>query len=81
MRHILCLLLVLIPFQASAKAPECPLYSNKQACLTAVQESHQNYMDFLYEEYPKEERPPELIQAANDIKHFEMLACQKTCLN
>ncbi len=78
---ILRYLIVLLPLQAMAKAPECPLYSNKKLCLAAVDESYKNYLDYLKDEYTDETRPTELIQAANDVKHYERLACQKTCLN
>jgi hypothetical protein len=74
------LLFLLLPLPLLGKAPECPLYPNKKACLTAVDETYMNYLDYLNEEY-QEEKPMELIQAAIDIRHFEALACQKTCLN
>ena len=79
--RILILMIILLPFQAMAKAPECPLYPNKKQCLFAVDETYKNYLDYLKEEYTDEMRPTELIQAANDVKHYESLACQKTCLN
>jgi len=78
--RILILLILFMPLQAFAKAPECPAYSNKRDCLHSVDENYQNYFDFIDEEYP-EDKKSELIKAANDIKFFESLACQKTCLN
>lgn len=78
--RILCLLIILLPIAAGANAPECPFYPNKKACLSAVDETYKNYLDYLKEEYT-DEKPPELIQAASDIRHYEGLACQKTCLN
>jgi len=64
---------------AFANAPECPLYSTKRECLASVEENYKKFLDFIEEEYdsPKET----LIDAANDIKKYESLACQKTCLN
>jgi hypothetical protein len=64
---------------AFARAPECPLYSTKKECLASVEENYKNFLDFIEEEYdPPQEK---LIEAANDIKKYETLACQKTCLN
>ncbi len=64
---------------AFASAPECPLYSTKRECLASVEENYRKFLDFIEEEYdsPKDT----LIEAANDIKKYESLACQKTCLN
>ena len=78
--RILFLLILLIPLQAFAEAPECPEYANKYQCLQSVEENYKRFLDFIDDEYvPKEEEI--LIQAALDIKHYEGLACQKTCLN
>lgn len=65
---------------AFASAPECPLYSTKRECLASVEENYKNLFDYILEEY---DHPPqeEIIIAANDIKKYETLACQKTCLN
>lgn len=75
----LLFLTLFMPFQAFATPSECPLYANKQDCLQSVENNYKTYLDFLDEEYnsPKDE----LIEAANSIRHFESLACQKTCLN
>lgn len=64
---------------AFAKAPECPLYSTKKECLASVEENYKNFLDFIEEEYDSPQE--KLIEAANDIKKYETLACQKTCLN
>ncbi|MBP6951275.1 MAG: hypothetical protein KA112_01435 [Alphaproteobacteria bacterium] len=79
MRKLL-LLSLLIPFQAFAMAPECPAYDNKRECMHSVDESYNNFLKEIEEEYKKNQQP-ELIQAANDVKHFEILACKRTCLN
>jgi hypothetical protein len=76
----LTFLLLLIPLHVFAAAPECPIYANKQECLVSVEENYTNFLDFIESEYEKEGQD-ELIQAANDIKFYETLACQKTCLN
>jgi hypothetical protein len=77
MRNFIWLLL-LLPVDVLAKAPECPLYPSKTECLSSVEENYRNFLDFIDEE---EEDKDKLIQAATDIKHYEALACQKTCLN
>lgn len=78
MRKIM-LLTLFMPLQAFANPPECPIYANTYDCLQSVEENYKSYIDFIDEEYnsPKEE----LIEAANTIKKYEALACQKTCLN
>ena len=74
----LTFLIFLIPYQALAKAPECPGYATRQECLNSVEDNYQKFLDFIgYEE--KEE--DQLILVARDIKHYENLACKKTCLN
>lgn len=79
----LILFTLLLPLQALAEAPECPIYPNKRMCLTSVDESLKKFLDFIDTEYSEdpEDKKKEMIQAANDIKHYESLACQKTCLN
>ncbi len=74
--RILLFLCVLIPAEVLAKAPECPLHENKKLCLESVEENYRKFLEFLDEEEAKEQ----LIEAANSTKHFESLACQKTCL-
>lgn len=71
-------ILLFFSCETFADVPECPFHSNKRECLLSVEEEYKNFLDFIEEEYvsPKEE----LIQAANDVKHFESLACQRTCL-
>jgi hypothetical protein len=85
MRNFIWLLL-LIPVDVFAKAPECPLYANKHECLSSVEKNYREFLDFIdaengsYDEEDEKERN-KLLMAAADIKHFESLACQKTCLN
>jgi len=76
----LTFLFLWIPLQVFAKAPECPQYDNKYECLLSVENNYTNSLDYIEGEYEKESQD-ELIQAANDIKFYEALACQKTCLN
>lgn len=78
----LILFIFLMPTCVFAEAPECPIYANKSLCLQSVEENYKNFLDFLNEEDIEDKnQKDELIQAANDTKHFESLACQKTCLN
>ena len=75
------ILILLIPVQSLAEAPECPFYQNKQECLRSVESNYKNFLDFI-NEATDEEEPVErdrLIQASLDIKKYEGLACQKTC--
>jgi len=76
---VVIFLISLMTAPAFAKAPECPLFPDRKTCLRSTEENYKNFLDFIEEEYndPKDE----LIQAAVDIKHFETLACEKTCLN
>ena len=78
MRNLIWLLL-LLPVNVSAKAPECPAYSTKKECLQSVDDNFNKLFEFLNEE--EGDFKKKLIQAATDIKHYETLACQKTCLN
>jgi len=73
----LFILVLLLSTEVFAKAPECPLYPNKRLCLDSVEENYQRFLEFLDEEEEKEK----MIEAAVSIKHFESLACQKTCIN
>lgn len=79
--NILAVLIIFLfsATSAFAKAPECPLYSIKKECLASVEENYKNFLDFIEEEYDSPQE--KLIEAANDIKKYETLACQKTCLN
>jgi hypothetical protein len=61
----LILLLLLLPFSVQA--------------LKSVMENYEGLIDFIQRE--SQEKEPEMIQAANDIKRYESLACKKTCLN
>lgn len=77
------ILIILISEPAFAKPPECPIYNNKQQCLRSVESNYKNFLDFINEN-ADEEDPVErdnLIQASLDIKKYESLACQKTCLD
>jgi hypothetical protein len=73
----LFLLVLLLSTQVFAKAPECPLYASKEDCLESVEENYRRFLEFIEEEDAKEQ----MIEAALSIKHFESLACQKTCVN
>jgi len=79
MRMLIFLTLVM-SLDAFAKPPECPMHPNKRECLSSVEENYKNLLDFIEQEI-KEESKVELIEAANHVKHYESLACQKTCLN
>lgn len=78
--RMLFLLILLIPGQVFARAPECPLFSNKRDCLEDVDKDYKDLLEYIEKEYDKEGQE-EMIQAAVDIRHFESLACAKTCLN
>lgn len=77
----LILLILLMPTSVFAKAPECPLYSNKSSCIKSVEKNYENFLELLKEEEEETNDKDKLIQAAVDVKYFETLACQKTCLN
>lgn len=77
----LLLILLLLSGQAFGKAPECPLYSTKQSCLLSVENKYNDFLKFLYENEGTEAEEEPMIQAAKDIRHFETIACKKTCLN
>ncbi len=73
------ILISVLPFHVFADAPECPIFSNKHECFQSVEENYKNLLDFIEEEYTGDKT--ELIEAANDVKYYESLSCQKTCLN
>ncbi|MBA3813610.1 MAG: hypothetical protein H0X26_03835 [Alphaproteobacteria bacterium] len=73
------MLILLVPTQTLAKAPECPLYNTKQECLLSVESNHDEFLRFI--ENADEEDKARLLDASLDIKKYESLACQKTCLN
>lgn len=78
------ILLFLLPLQSLAEAPECPFFPNKEACLRSVESHYKNFLDFINESTDEDDPTTErdqLIQASLDIKKYETLACQKTCLN
>jgi hypothetical protein len=77
------IIIFLMPMQTFAKAPECPLYNNKQECLHSVESNYNEFLDFINENTEDENliERDKLIQASLDIKKYEMLACQKTCLD
>ncbi|MBY0293407.1 MAG: hypothetical protein K2W92_09005 [Alphaproteobacteria bacterium] len=77
MRKLL-LLSLLIPFQAFARAPECPTYDNKRECMHSVDDNYDKLLEDIKQEYDDQ---PELIQAANSVKSFETKACEQTCFN
>jgi len=78
MRNLIWLLL-LLPVNVFAKAPECPAYSTKKECLRSVDDNFNSLFEFLNEE--EGDFKKKLIQAAADIKYYETLACHKTCVN
>lgn len=82
MRKFLILILCM-PLHAFAEAPECPAYKNKKECLLSVENNYENlFKDIIEESDEKDpEKKEELIQASLDIKKYETLACQRTCLN
>ena len=75
------ILTLLMQVQAFAKAPECPMYNTKQECLLSVQQNYDNFLDFIKENADDDDEKNQLIQASLDIKKYESLACQKTCLD
>lgn len=77
MRTLLALILFL-PNLAFAKAPECPLYANKEDCLQSVEENYNDLLDFIKQDYLEDQEEP-LLLAASDTKYYETLACEKTC--
>ena len=77
-------ILVLIPSSLCAQPPECPFYSSKKDCLSAVEDRYQNMLDFFDEGYGQEGddlRKPGMVLVMNDIHYYERKACQRTCLN
>ncbi|MBI2706807.1 MAG: hypothetical protein HYX35_00585 [Proteobacteria bacterium] len=81
--YIFAFLTLLIPFQALAKAPECPGYSSKKECLNAVDQDFEKLLDFIRDEFEDKEKDKLILATrnANDVKYYESLACEKTCLN
>lgn len=76
------ILILFMPAQTFAKAPECPLYNNKYECLQSVESNYNNFLDFLNETTDEDPIAKEkLIEASFDIKKYETLACHKTCLD
>lgn len=77
------ILILLAPTQIFAKAPECPMYNNKQECLHFVKSNYEDFLKFIDENTDAEDsiEKTKLIQASLDIKKYESLACEKTCLN
>ena len=74
------IILISVPMELMAKAPECPLFENRTLCLASVEENYKQFLDFIEDEYG-DPGADDMLQAAADIKHFETLACEKTCLN
>ncbi len=77
--YILAFLILFLPFQAVAKAPECPGYGSKKDCLKAVGQNYDELLDFI--EYTDPEKQEDQLILARNVKHYEALACNKTCLN
>lgn len=74
------ILTVLLSAQAFANPPECPLYKNKHECLAAAEKNFNDSLEFIDESYEDDGEKNQLIQASLDIKTYESMACQKTCL-
>lgn len=81
--YILAFLILLIPFQAFAKAPECPGYGSTKECLNAVDQDFDKLLDFIKDEFEDKEKDKLILATrhANDVKYYESLACKKTCSN
>lgn len=78
MMRIFAFLILFLPYQALGKAPECPSYGTKKECLNSVDYNYDMFLDLLKDD---EQLTDELILAAVDIKKYESLACEKTCIN
>ncbi len=81
--YILAFLILLIPFQAFANAPECPGYGSTKECLKAVDRDFEKLLDFIKDEFGDQEKDQLILASRNakDVKNYESLACEKTCLN
>lgn len=79
--RIYLLLISLIPTQSFGKAPECPAHQTKRECLLAVEDQYDSFLDFINNTTDEGDERNKLIQASRDIRKYETLACQKTCLN
>lgn len=79
----LFILILFIPMHAFAEAPECPTYKNKKECLLSVENNFESLFKDIVEESDENNpaKKEELIQASLDIKKYESLACERTCLN
>ena len=77
------LLILLMPVQGFAAVPECPIQKDKQSCLQIVDSNFKNFLEFINENTDEENliEREKMIEASFDIKKYESLACQKTCLN
>lgn len=74
---------ILMATQTYANPPECPLYKDKGECLRSVESNYNNFLDFINQSTDDEDanERDKLLQASLDIKKYESLACQRTCLN
>ena len=77
------ILFLLFPAQVFADAPECPIQKNKRSCLAFVEENDKKFREFIDGSTSEDDliQKEQMIEAAVDIKKYETLACQKTCLN
>ncbi len=71
-------LFMLTPHMGHAEPFECPLAPSKEICLQAADETYQHGLEYLKEEGLTENEV--LLDALNDVRQFEAIACQKTCL-
>jgi hypothetical protein len=85
MRKIYTLIILAagISGQTFAHPPECPLFKNKQDCMHSVQSTYEKSLKFIDENTSEEDLlvKDKMLEASLDIKKYESLACQKTCLH
>lgn len=69
--------------QIFAQPPECPIFKNKKDCLQSVNDNYNKYRKYIDEMMDEEDptKTDDLILTSLDIKKYESLACEKTCLN
>lgn len=81
--HKFFILILCMPLASFAEPPECPIFKNKKECLLSVDQNFKNLFEDILKESDEDdpEKKQELIEASLDIKKYESLACQRTCLN
>lgn len=72
-------ILFLLPLSVQAKAPECPIFKNKEACLKSVSDNYEGLIDYI-NKLDAIDKEHEMIEAAKTIKKYETFACERTCL-